>query len=51
MMGKGCDGFCYLSKIFDELMVVTDKTKECSYVSAFLGFISLIAAVLDGSKY
>ena len=50
MMGKGYEGFCYLNIILDELAVVTNKAKECYYVfSIFRGFISLMAAVMEGS--
>ena len=49
MMGKGCEGFYYLSKILDEHAIITNKAKECSYLfSIFWGFISVIAAVLEG---
>ena len=52
MMGKGCEGFCYLSKILDETVVVANKTKECSNLfSIFGGCIILIAAVFEGSGF
>ena len=48
-MGKGCCQLCYASKIFDEL-VVANKSQKCSYLLSILGeFMSLIAAVLEGS--
>ena len=50
MMSKGCQRFCYASKILDELAVVTNKSEKYSYLFTILGgFISLIAAVLEGS--
>ena len=39
MMGKGCEGFCYLSKILDELEVVTNKSQKYSYLFSILGGI------------
>ena len=36
MMGKGCEGFYYPSKILDELTVVATKAKECSYLFSFV---------------
>ena len=46
---KDCEGFYYLNKILDELAIITNKSKKCSYLFSILGgFISLIAAVLEG---
>ena len=47
-----CGGFYYPSQILDELALVTNKAKECFYLfSIFQGFISLIAATLEGSGF
>ena len=50
VVSKGCQWLCYVSKIFNELTVVTNKSQECSELFSILGgFITLIAAVLEGS--
>ena len=52
MASKGCQWFCYVGKIFDELTVVNSNSQECSYLFSILGgFISLIAAVLEGCGF
>ena len=50
MVCKGWQQLCYAGKIFSELAVVTNKSQECTYLFSILwGFISVIAAVLEGS--
>ena len=36
-VGEGCEEFCYLSKILDDLAVVTNKAKECAYLFSIFG--------------
>ena len=49
MVSKGCEGIHYPSKILDELTVITNKSKKCSYLFSILGgFISFIAVVFEG---
>ena len=50
MASKGCQQLCYVSKIFDELVVLSTSPKNGLTWLTFLGgFISWIAAVLEGS--
>ena len=52
MMSKGFEGFCYLSKILDELAVVANKAKECSYLcSIFGGFHQFNNCCFEGSGF
>ena len=52
MMGKGCEKFCYPSKILDELAVVIYKAKKCSSLfSIFRGFHQLNSCIMEASAF